>query len=365
MAGETIYLGGGAPFAGRPAGTTREGGIDMRASDVMTTEVVSATADTPVREVARRLLAHGISAVPVLDADGAPIGMVSEGDLVSRDEVERVERRDWWLKLVADDAAPDAKLLAGLRAPDRTAGDVMAAPVITVAEDTELAEVARLLAQQHIKRVPVVKQGRVVGIVSRADLLGALATPQTDARAPGPAAAGRGFLFSLFGEYRRPGWQVVPPHEDAPPKSASAGLDAAAFRALVEDFETSTTQQRDDTRRVAAEQRQRLAKELIDTHVSDAVWQDLLHRARQAAEAGGKECLLLRFPNELCTDGGRAIDVAQEGWPATLRGEAAELYLRWERELKGRGFRLAARVLEYPDGMPGDIGLFLVWGEAS
>ncbi len=69
----------------------------MRASDVMTTEVVSTTADTPVREVARTLLQHGISAMPVLDADGVPVGMVSEGDLVSRDELERVARRDWWL----------------------------------------------------------------------------------------------------------------------------------------------------------------------------------------------------------------------------------------------------------------------------
>src|SRR5580698_10038480 len=108
----------------------------MHAADVMTTDVISTTADTPVREVARTLLAHGISAMPVLDADGAPIGMVSEGDLVSRDELERV----------ADDDAPDADYLAKLRAPDRTAGDVMAAPVITVGEETELTEVARLLA---------------------------------------------------------------------------------------------------------------------------------------------------------------------------------------------------------------------------
>ena len=109
--------------------------------------------------------------MPVLDADGTPIGMVSEGDLVSRGELERVARRDWWLKLVADDAAPESGFFAKLRAPDRTAGDVMSAPVITVGEDTELTEVARLLAQHHIKRVPVVKQGRMVGIVSRADLL--------------------------------------------------------------------------------------------------------------------------------------------------------------------------------------------------
>jgi hypothetical protein len=72
---------------------------------------------------------------------------------------------------------------------------------------------------------------------------------------------------------------------------------------------------------------------------------------------------LLQFPNELCTDGGRAIDVGEEGWPATLRGEAAELYLRWERELKRRGFHLIARIVEYPDGKPGDVGLFLSWGE--
>ena len=294
----------------------------MHAADVMTTKVISTTANTPVREVARTLLAHGISAMPVLDADGAPIGMVSEGDLVSRDELERVERRDWWLKLVADDTAPDSGFLANLRAPDRTAGDVMSAPVITVSEETELTEVARLLAEQHIKRVPVVQQGRVVGIVSRADLLGALAAPQSDAAARRPAPRKRGFLLNLFGEYHRPAWEVVPPHEDTPP-SASAGLNAAAFRSLVEDFQSGAVQHNDATRRAEAEQRQLLAKQLIDTHVSDEVWQGLLHQARQSAEAGGKECMLLRFPNELCTDGGRAIDVAQENWPATLRGEAA------------------------------------------
>ena len=335
----------------------------MHASDVMTTEVISTTANTPVREVARALLEHGISAMPVLDADGAPIGMVSEGDLVSRGELERVARRDWWLKLVGDDAAPESGFLAKLRAPDRTAADVMSAPIITVAEDTELTEVARLLAQHHLKRVPVVKAGRVVGIVSRADLLHALAAPQPDATAKRPAPPKRGFLLDMFGDYHRPAWEVIPPRQDAASASPTAGLDAAAFRALIEDFQSGAAQHQDAAHRAEAERRRKLAKDLIDTHVSDETWQGLLHRARQAAEAGEKECLLLRFPNELCTDGGRAIDVTEESWPATLRGEAAELYLRWERELKRRGFRLGARVLEYPGGMPGDIGLFLAWGE--
>jgi CBS domain-containing protein len=119
----------------------------MLASEVMTTDVIATTAEASVRDVARLLLQHGISAVPVLAADGTPIGMVSEGDLVQRDDMARLERRDWWLKLVADDTAPDDAIIAGLRAPDRTARDVMSAPIVTVAEDTDLTKVARLLGQ--------------------------------------------------------------------------------------------------------------------------------------------------------------------------------------------------------------------------
>jgi hypothetical protein len=65
----------------------------------------------------------------------------------------------------------------------------------------------------------------------------------------------------------------------------------------------------------------------------------------------------------LCTDHGRAINAPQQDWPKTLRGEAAEIYLQWEHELKPRGFRLTARVLDFPDGKPGDIGLFLAWSQ--
>lgn len=335
----------------------------MHASDVMTRTVISATADMPVRDVARTLLEHGISAMPVLDGDGRVIGMVSEGDLVSRDELARVARRDWWLKLIADTASPSSDVLARLRAPDRTAQDVMAAPVITVTEDTDLAEVARLLAQHHIKRVPVVKDGRVVGIVSRADLLCAVAAPQADAPARVKTTPKRNFLLDMFGGYHRPAWEVIP----VPGEPAAAGtpptVDAKLFRALIDDFQAKGAHEHDAARQAAAAERQRRAKELIDTHLSDDMWRGLLQHARQAAAAGAKESLLLRFPNELCTDGGRAIDVGEEGWPATLRGEPAEMYLRWERELKPRGFHLIARILEYPDGKPGDVGLFLSWAE--
>jgi hypothetical protein len=87
-----------------------------------------------------------------------------------------------------------------------------------------------------------------------------------------------------------------------------------------------------------------------------------MHEARHAAERGDTELLVLRFPGALCSDGGRAINVPELDWPTTLRGEAAETYLRFERELKPLGFHLIARVLDFPSGFIGDIGLFLHWG---
>jgi predicted transcriptional regulator len=74
----------------------------MNARDVMTSAVISATGETPVRDIAQLLLQNQISAVPILDKSGAPIGMVSEGDLVGRDETQRDTRREWWLALLAE-----------------------------------------------------------------------------------------------------------------------------------------------------------------------------------------------------------------------------------------------------------------------
>ena len=88
-----------------------------------------------------------------------------------------------------------------------------------------------------------------------------------------------------------------------------------------------------------------------------------MHNARQAAENGQKEFMLLGFPSQLCSDGGRAINALEPNSPRTLRGGAAQIYMRWERNLKPHGFRLTARMLDFPGGIPGDIGLFLAWGE--
>jgi CBS domain-containing protein len=152
----------------------------MNARDVMRTPVVSVHPDTPLREVARLLLDKGISAAPVVDEKGAPIGMVSEGDLIRPDRAAREAWRQSWLEIFAEGEPLAPELLAWLQSQHHTARAVMTTPVITVSEDTELGEIARVLVTHRIKRVPVVRDGRVTGIVAREDLLRTLASSKSD-----------------------------------------------------------------------------------------------------------------------------------------------------------------------------------------
>lgn len=145
----------------------------MVATDIMTTSVVTVAPDTSVFDIARLLLTHRISAVPVVDADARLVGIVSEGDLMRRPETATQEPRSWWLSLLG---GPEDAAREYVKTHGRRAADVMTRPVITVAEDTAVVAIARVLEERRIKRVPVVRDGRVVGIVSRADLLRGLAS---------------------------------------------------------------------------------------------------------------------------------------------------------------------------------------------
>jgi len=144
----------------------------MNAGDVMTQKVFSVTPNTPVRQVASFLLEHSISAVPVVDAMGSLLGIVSEGDLYRRVEVGTLEKRSWWLSFFA---APDEEAREFKKTHGLVAADVMTKGAVVVTTESSLADVAEILDRRSIKRVPVVRDGKVVGIVSRANLVRALA----------------------------------------------------------------------------------------------------------------------------------------------------------------------------------------------
>jgi CBS domain-containing protein len=144
----------------------------MNAADVMTTRVISVAPEASVAEVARLLLDNRISAVPVIDGTGRLVGIVSEGDLVRRVESGTERHRSWWLRALSDASSLAAEYV---KARGLHARDVMTVTVATISPEASLPSIATVLETRGIKRVPVVRDGKVVGIVSRANLLQALA----------------------------------------------------------------------------------------------------------------------------------------------------------------------------------------------
>ena len=156
----------------------------MKAADLMTTAVVTVAEDATAQEAAALMVRHRVSALPVLDASGKLVGIVSEGDLMRRAELGTERERSWWLEFLTSD-----KTLATdyLKAHGRKVSEVMTRKLITVPPDTPINEIALLLENHAIKRVPVLDQGKLVGIVARANLLQALAGLKLEAPAPEPA----------------------------------------------------------------------------------------------------------------------------------------------------------------------------------
>ncbi len=328
----------------------------MNAGEVMTANVVAVRPDTPARSIAQILSKNGISAVPVIDENGKPVGMVSEGDLMPRDETEKKQRRDWWLKALAEGEELDPEFIRQIEQADRTAEQVMTTPIVTVPDTADIVEIAELLSSKKIKRVPVMRDGRMVGIVSRANLIKAVAQPP---KPPEPEPSLEPVTEISFPAEPPPA-PARQAHSDVPPPD---DVSADAFRSLVAHFAQDESVRRADARRSSSEKHQQEVRELMVAKLSEDAWQRMLHESRLAAQKGEQEHLILRFPSELCTDHGRAINVPDPGWPATLRGLAAQVFVRWKEELRPHGFHLSARVIDFPSGLPGDIGLFLHWGK--
>ncbi len=153
----------------------------MIALDVMSRNVATVTPETTITEIVKLLLDRHISAVPVVDESGVIVGIVSEGDLVRRQESGTERHPSWWLRLIM---APEEKSHDYVKSHGRNASDVMTKQLVTVAADTPLDEIATLLERHRIKRVPVVDGGKLIGIVSRADLIRGLAAHPAALPAP-------------------------------------------------------------------------------------------------------------------------------------------------------------------------------------
>jgi CBS domain-containing protein len=145
----------------------------MKAADVMVRNVITVRSDSVVAEVADLLVGNRISAVPVVDGDGKVVGIVSEGDLIRRAESGTELRRSHWLEWLVPSETLAAEFV---RSHSRRVSDIMTRKVISVTPETPLDEVATILEANGIKRVPVIDNGKLVGILSRANLVQALAS---------------------------------------------------------------------------------------------------------------------------------------------------------------------------------------------
>jgi CBS domain-containing protein len=157
----------------------------MNVADIMTRQVISVTPQTTIAEAAQLLLDNRISGLPVVDPGGAVVGIVTEGDLLRRVETGTQRRHSHWLEFLI---APGRLAREYTDANARNVGEVMSAEVVSVTPQEALPEVIRLMEHHHVKRLPVIEAGRLVGIVSRANLVRALL--HSLAEPPGNPAGG-------------------------------------------------------------------------------------------------------------------------------------------------------------------------------
>ena len=145
----------------------------MKARDVMVRDVITIGPDDSIADAAKLIADNDVSALPVIDDHGRLVGIISEGDLMNREEIGTEIHHPWWIEAVTPGAALAAEFA---KSHGKRVEEVMSENVITATEDTSLADIAALLERNRIKRVPIVQHGELVGIVSRSNLVQALAS---------------------------------------------------------------------------------------------------------------------------------------------------------------------------------------------
>jgi len=211
----------------------------MRARDVMTTQVITIGPDATVLELAELLLRYRFSAVPVVGPKGELVGIVGEGDLLRRAEVGTERRRPWLLRVLTETETLAADYV---KSHARKVSDVMTKRVITAAPETPLGEIATLLERNRIKRVPIVQNGQLVGIITRANLVQAFAAmrkqPQAAVTADDAAIRDR-LLARLREEPWAHLWQINVIVKDGVVDlwgTVSSGAEHAAVRVAAENM---------------------------------------------------------------------------------------------------------------------------------
>jgi CBS domain-containing protein len=144
----------------------------MLVESIMTTPVISVEPSASIAAAARLMLGQRISGLPVVGSDGTLVGMVSEGDFLRRGELGTERKRSWWLEFLV---GPGKVADEYVHAHGRKVAEVMATNVVTIGRDATLDDVVETMSRRRIKRLPVVENGKLVGIVSRSDLLRAMA----------------------------------------------------------------------------------------------------------------------------------------------------------------------------------------------
>lgn len=147
-----------------------------------------------------------------------------------------------------------------------------------------------------------------------------------------------------------------------PSKGGAARVPSAAeFRKLAAEREAAKAAEANKEFEIEEERRKALIAELSARHVKPEGVENALRVIRDLAKAGQTETLILRFPNELCSDRGRAINNSESQWPQTLTGFPREIFEAWEKHFKDQGYRLSAKIVDFPGGKPGDVGLYISW----
>lgn len=176
----------------------------MKAKDVMTRRVVSVEPDTPVPTAIRLMLQHRISGLPVVNKAGQVVGVVTEGDFLRRAETGTQPHRKRWLEFLL---GPGRMAEEYADTHGRKVGDVMTREPLTIVEDYPLQQIVELMERKRIKRLPVVRDGALVGIVSRANVLHAVAS--VSSKIPAPAAPDAAIREAILAELDKESWAPV------------------------------------------------------------------------------------------------------------------------------------------------------------